>query len=403
MSFLFDDNDEGKTHLLAFSGGPDSVYLLLALKKAYPDDLNQHVQLAYVNYHDSEHVDEEERIVRHYADQYGLALHRLDVRHEEKDGNFEDWARKIRYAFFKDILKKERLTDVLTAHHKDDAIETYLLQKERKNLPSYYGIKEESFLDGIVVRRPLLNVDKKTIYAFLDREKALYYEDITNHDDHTRRNLLRGKLSIEEKEKLQKEMTEKNASLSRLYLRFSFLPKEIPFLFYDSLEEDEKRRLLFFLLDKEDPSLSSERREGLGKEMYEFLKRQANGVLSLSEKVLYRSKDVFFIGKEIPSLSYEEQIDGPTTFSLPFLQIMIDDPDIFNHLSFPFTIRNARRGDRIGTNLVSKDVETFLKKQGVPFYLRKIYPVFVKDGKIVCVPFYKDIEEEIIPIKFIFD
>ena len=82
---------------------------------------------------------------------------------------------------------------------------------------------------------------------------------------------------------------------------------------------------------------------------------------------------------------------------------MIDDPDIFNHLSFPFTIRNARKGDRIGTNLVSKDVETFLKKQGVPFYLRKIYPVFVKDGKIVCVPFYKDIEEEIIPIKFIFD
>ena len=199
MSFLFGDNDKGKTHLLAFSGGPDSVYLLLALKKAYPDDLSHHVQLAYVNYHDSEHVDEEERIVRHYADQFGLILHRLDVRHEEKDGNFEDWARKIRYAFFKDILKRERLTDILTAHHKDDAIETYLLQKERKNLPSYYGLKEESFLDGIVVRRPLLNVDKKTIYAFLDREKALYYEDITNHDDHTRRNLLRGKLSTEER------------------------------------------------------------------------------------------------------------------------------------------------------------------------------------------------------------
>ena len=118
-------------YLLAFSGGPDSVYLLEALKSYLGDGLSDIIRLCYINYHDSSAVKEEEAIVNEYVDKYHLKLYRFDTKF--KKGNFEDWARKYRYQKFKTIIRKEKMTALLTAHQKDDDIETYILQKERKN------------------------------------------------------------------------------------------------------------------------------------------------------------------------------------------------------------------------------------------------------------------------------
>ena len=58
--------EKEKRYLLAFSGGPDSVYLLLALARIYSSELKNHIALIYVNYHDSPFVNEEEEIVFYY-------------------------------------------------------------------------------------------------------------------------------------------------------------------------------------------------------------------------------------------------------------------------------------------------------------------------------------------------
>ncbi len=396
-----DPTFDNRKHLLAFSGGPDSVYLLRQLAKRFQDSLPDHVQLAYVNYHDSPYVDAEERIVLDCASSYNLVLHKKVVFYKKEFGNFEDWARKIRYRFFADICSGNGLADVLTAHHKDDSIETFLLQKERNALPSHYGLRYQSQVEGVLVLRPLLSVWKKDIQEELKKEKAPYYEDITNHDGHTRRNLLRRELDGETKVRLLEEMTEANERLSSLLSTFKKLPERISFSCYDAFSEEEKQRLAFFLLDKKEGFLTPSRREGLAREILEFLKGRKDGLLTLERMVLYRTEKDFFIHEGIPSEDYEFLIDKPMAIKTPFMEIDIQDPDIFNHLSFPFVLRNPKPMDKIGTDLSSKDVHTFLRRQKVPFYLRRVYPIFLKDGVIRFVPFYKDILERKVPIRFL--
>ena len=49
------------------------------------------------------------------------------------------------------------------AHQKDDLIETYLMQKERKLGVSYYGLRQSNTIKGVKVFRPLLSYTKKDL------------------------------------------------------------------------------------------------------------------------------------------------------------------------------------------------------------------------------------------------
>lgn len=387
---------EGK-YLLAFSGGPDSVYLLECLAVFYKEKLNQRICLCYINYHDSPNVDEEEKIVNFYVDKYKLKLFRFDTRFRK--GNFEEWARNYRYKKFAYIIKKKGMKALLTAHQKDDDSETYLLQKERGNLPAHYGLQEAATLNGIKILRPLLSVSKEEIYSELKENGYIYYEDITNHDSHTKRNVIRKELSSVERERLLDEKEAKNQELIKLYNSFVSIKYPVSFSLYDNLKEEAKRRLIFYLLDKE--KTPSKRRTGLGKEIYEFLKKRTNSEMPLfKEKVLYKTKDYFFIHTDLKKLNYSFTYKHKKRYSNRFFSIDLTDIKKFNLLSLPVTIRNRREGDTISTDLPTKDVKRFLKKQQVPYFLIDIYPVFEVDNQIRCVPFYKDIKNKSIPLDF---
>lgn len=397
---LSDESFLRRRHLLAFSGGPDSVYLLERLAALYQEDLPRHVELAYVDYHDSPFVEEEERIVLHYQRRYGLSLHRKDVRYVEEKGNFEDWARRERYRFFAEICSRLFLDDVLTAHHQDDAIETYLLQKERNNLPRRYGLAEESRIFGVLVVRPLLFVTKEAIYRFLKERSLPFYEDCTNHDDHTRRNGLRRPWTPQERERFEREIDFRNGEVDRLSSQFATLSKTIPFSFYDSLTEEGRKRLLFFLLQKEE-KLSVEKREAKAREAHEFLKRHENGVLKIDQKNIYRTKNSFFFSYPLTSNEYELDVTGPGVYQTPLFRLEVHRPEEFRLSSFPFVVRNARKGDQMESGLLTKDVSLFLRRQKVPFYYREGYPVFLKEGKILFVPFYSDVRDGKVPLTFL--
>ena len=83
---------------------------------------------------------------------------------------------------------------------------------------------------------------------------------------------------------------------------------------------------------------------------------------------------------------------------------MIDLSDLskFNLKALPVTIRNAKKDDIIDTDLPTKNVYDFLKKQQVPAFLYPAYPVFLVNNKIKCVPFYKDLKEHKIPLELFF-
>ena len=97
--------------LLAYSGGPDSTYLLESLIAFFKEKAKEKVVLAYVNYHDSKYTFKEENIVSYYTKKYHLTRYQLHVQfNKEKDHNFEEWARDVRYSFFKDICEIEKIS-----------------------------------------------------------------------------------------------------------------------------------------------------------------------------------------------------------------------------------------------------------------------------------------------------
>lgn len=388
-------NLKEKKSLLAFSGGGDSVFLLFLLANYFKDKLKDHISLCYINYHDSPYVNKEEEIVYHYVNKYSLKIYKNDVHYiKEIDHNFEEWARKYRYSLFIDIIKKNNLDGLLVAHQKTDLVETYLLQKSRKNLPQYYGLKTVSMLDKVYIYRPMLSISKDKLTSFLDEKKIPYYDDITNKDRKKARTLVREKLHDEKLlDEYIDEIQKENNRLASIYDKFNKYREFMPFSIYNSFTDDEKRRFCFYLIDDKKISAS---REGIGKNIYFFLKKETASIMKLDDvNNLYRTNRGFFISSDLSQYEYEVVIDKEEIYENDFIKI--DFKESIFHLSLPITIRNYHVNDHIET-LIDKDVKTFLKKQGVPEFLFPIYPVILKGNKIKYVPFYKDVIEKRIPI-----
>lgn len=389
--------DRKKKYLLAFSGGPDSVYLLWMLSLYFGKNLPDHILLCYINYHDSPFVDEEESLVDRYIKDFQLSYIKNDVFYDEKkDKNFEEWARDYRYDLFLSIVKEKNLEAVLTAHQKTDVVETYLLQKQRGNLPLYYGLRKDNVLYGLRIIRPLLSITKEALTMELDREKIPYYFDITNTNPKKQRNSIRMKLKEEEIQSISMDIRKDNERIERLYHEFENYLDGMSFSIYDALDEEAEKRYCFFLLDHIQVLV---KREGYGKLLHDFLKRKENGQLRIEDIICYRTKDRFFFSENLDAVSYSYTYDKEGYYENRYFSIDLDDPSMFNLKGLPVTIRNYHDGDRISTNLPTKDVRKALQKQSVPFYLIHSYPVFVQDDRIVCVPFFKDIKDKKIPLK----
>lgn len=140
--------------------------------------------LIYINYHDSPTVYIEEKIVKQYSQINKLKLIEHEVNIPD-NVNFEDEARKIRYKFFSDVIKNHPNKFILTAHHKNDDIETMILQINRNNIVDYYGLKEKNDIFGVTVIRPILNYTKLEIIEYLTKITFLFMmiQQIMNKKD----------------------------------------------------------------------------------------------------------------------------------------------------------------------------------------------------------------------------
>ena len=150
--------DKNKRYVLACSFGPDSMALLNAALNEKLDFV-----VAHVNYRKRKASEFEQLSLQKFCDERKTKLYVLDLKDVGHKNNFQAWARKVRYEFFKDVLTKEGAEAVLVAHQEDDVIETYLMQKNRKNFVKSWGISEENKIFGVKVIRPLLQYSKKEL------------------------------------------------------------------------------------------------------------------------------------------------------------------------------------------------------------------------------------------------
>lgn len=174
--------------LVALSGGADSVALLRVLLQ-----LGYACEAAHCNFHlRGEESVRDERFVRDLTERLGVPLH---VTHFDtqayaasKGISIEMAARELRYAWFAERLRACGAKVVAVAHHRDDSVETFLLNLVRgTGIDGLQGIRP---VNGEVVR-PLLCVSRVEILDYLASLGQDYVTDSTNLQDEFMRNKLR--------------------------------------------------------------------------------------------------------------------------------------------------------------------------------------------------------------------
>lgn len=376
---------------VAFSGGPDSIFLTEGLIK-----LGYKPLLIYINYHDSPTVYIEEKIVKQYSQINKLKLIEHEVNIPD-NVNFEDEARKIRYKFFSDVIKIHPNKFILTAHHKNDDLETMILQINRNNIVDYYGLKEKNDIFGVTVIRPILNYTKLEIIEYLTKNNISFYDDPTNYEQERQRNILRAnlknidynhyknlKISLNQKVKEEKNKI-KNIANGK------YISKKI----YSTLNDNEKKRLLNFLLNYNLGYSNSNliniclMRLKSNKSFEENLKNNIS---------LFQDKNNFFFGNTTDKRNYSYIIEKEGYYKFKEFDIEIKLGN-FNIKDFPIFIETPKQKDIIETNIKQNNVIKFLKHHNVPNFLINIFPIIKnKDKKIIYVPFYEDIIENKIKI-----
>lgn len=178
----------GKPVIVAVSGGADSVALLVALCA-----LGYECVAAHCNFHlRGEESNRDMRHVQQLCSRLGVDLYVRDfdveARRNATGESVEMACRELRYAWFADLLDKQRAQAIAVAHHREDNVETFFLNLMRgSGIAGLAGMKP---CNGYVVR-PLLSMSRSDIEAYLAAEKIEFVTDSTNAQNDYARNKLR--------------------------------------------------------------------------------------------------------------------------------------------------------------------------------------------------------------------
>ncbi len=180
-----------KKILVAVSGGADSVVLLdLLVGSGY------NCGIAHCNFQlRGDESEKDEELVKKLAQKYDLPFFVTRFETEkiaEKNGvSIEMAARDLRYNWFDEIRKKNSYNFIATAHHKNDSVETFLM-----NIARGTGIRG---LTGIPLKnnyivRPLMFANKNDILKYAENKNIEFRLDRTNLQSVYSRNKVRNRI-----------------------------------------------------------------------------------------------------------------------------------------------------------------------------------------------------------------
>ena len=175
------------TILLAISGGIDSVVLLDILSQIKKrDKFLSNISLVFINYTTNKSSFNRSELCARLAEKYKSKLIKKDSSLGIK--NFESNARYERYQYLKQVANNNNIDFILTAHHRDDQIETLLMKYyDNSDWISYIGIREK--YNKII--RPMLSISKENIISYAGNNSLFWIEDPSNMDINFRRNEIR--------------------------------------------------------------------------------------------------------------------------------------------------------------------------------------------------------------------
>ena len=181
----------GTNLILCVSGGSDSIALLHLchqLSRLF------RWQLHILHFHHGlrEESDEEARFVRNLSQRLNLEFHLRTTRDFQSDtSGLQEKARNWRRTEALKLREEIRADSILTAHHAEDQLETWLLKWLRGAHLS--GLQGMSRSDPPFIR-PLLDFRKNMLSDFLKENGFEWREDASNQDSKYMRNRVRNEL-----------------------------------------------------------------------------------------------------------------------------------------------------------------------------------------------------------------
>jgi tRNA(Ile)-lysidine synthase len=181
---LFSPFEQSRGILLAVSGGPDSVALMLlaaqwAGKLAAPPPIS----IATVDHGLRENTAAEVKMAAYWASQLSLPHAVLSWEGVKPKSRIQERAREARYELLCQHAARIGADCVMTAHHADDQAETILFRLLRgSGIAGLTGMQSIGERNGLILARPLLGYAKADLIAFCKAKAHPFIEDPANND-----------------------------------------------------------------------------------------------------------------------------------------------------------------------------------------------------------------------------
>lgn len=374
--------------VIAVSGGPDSMALLAMSQQA-----GVRLHVVHVNYHKRESALRDQRIVSDFCELYKIDLKIMDAP-ASHTGNFQDFARRFRYEQFKLRCEETQSIGVMTAHHLDDVLETYLMQKQRKSQVDFFGLKSEVTIYHVKVLRPLLSYTKQQLIDYCAEFKISYGIDESNNSLNYTRNRIRQlelvKMTETDKRKLFDQMNIDNLNQEKLIRELSGYIESDRITLKEYTELSQEQRYLFlsmWLRSKAHVKIVS----------HNYLAEIDRQIASVDSLTIPLSRDVSFIKQyeqlfliHEKALTFEMKFEKIEYVSTQWFGISPVGPLIealtLTEEDFPITIRNARAGDSIILRFGRKKIARWMIDRKIPSVERRSWPVVVNaKGDVIFV------------------
>ncbi|MCI0414340.1 tRNA lysidine(34) synthetase TilS [bacterium] len=400
----------GERVLVAYSGGPDSTFLLMALKEIHPD-----VAAVYVNHQlRGRESKQEEKFVRQFCEEKKIPLFVERIAWKKRPADLEQSARKRRYRHLAKVAKEHGFHKVALAHHKDDAVETFLLHLVRGAGPD--GLSGMQLHRDIYIR-PLLECRRTEILHYLQKNQIAFFTDRSNKKSKFRRNRIRNQLIPYLEKHFNPEFSEAIHRTATWIGELNHLLNKLLQPYEKIMEEKEghwilnrnnwlrlspplQKALLRRLLCKISGDLRLNARTL--QNLVTCIQNQREMELPGFVKVCYKEGAIRFVRKEERIGFTEMDVPSSGKYLFPAAKVTLDfsvllkqdfapGPNLAyldaDKASFPLYIRNWKKGDSFRPLGMKghKKLSDFLIDRKVPRNSRKQIPLVYKNDDLVWV------------------
>lgn len=372
--------------------------------------LGYDIYMAHCNFNlRGEESDGDEKFIRDYADKNGIKLFvtNFDTNKyaAEYKVSIQIAARQLRYAWFNELLVENRLDHLLTAHHLDDSLETFLINFSRgTGLEGLTGIPQQN---GNIVR-PLLGFTRSEIETYVKENNIEWREDSSNASDKYLRNKLRHDVAPVLKSLNPAFMASFLETIEHLQQAQSMVEDASVLVYRQVVTEGDNQKHFSIDLLKRLPNYKAYMYQWLSpfgftawNDIYNLVDAQSGKQILSGEYRLLKDRDILILEplKKMSQLIYEiaentQKIEVP----LSLLLQKVDETDakpaintIFvdaGQLKFPLFVRKWQEGDYfcpLGMNGQKKKVSKYFKDEKLSLSDKEDAWLLCSEDRIVWV------------------